>query len=264
LGESYIEKKIPFVRELSNNYGGVDPVHEPIPVRPVVHYMMGGIDTDIEAATTLPGLYAAGECACVSINGANRLGSNSLTELLVFGAQAGRNAAIFAQQHGISGENDLLSQTQDEINRISELLGNRAGDEKIADLRNIMTSALEEGAGIYRNAEGMQKACTTITELRKRSKNLKLDDTSLSYNTELTSAIELDFMLDIAETVTFSALRRKESRGSHQRTDFPERDDDEFLKHSLAYNTDDAPRIEHKDVVITNLPPAKRIYGGGK
>jgi len=264
LGESYIEKKIPFVRELSKNYGGVDPVHEPIPVRPVVHYMMGGIDTDIGAATTLPGLYAAGECACVSINGANRLGSNSLTELLVFGAQAGRNAAKFAQQHDISGEKELLAQTQDEIDRVAGMLGNRLGDERIADLRNIMTSALEEGAGIYRNEEGMQKACSTIVELRKRSENLKLDDTSLSYNTELTSAIELDFMLDIAETVAFSALRRKESRGSHQRTDFPERDDDEFLKHSLAYKTDDEPRIEHKDVVITNLPPAKRVYGEGK
>ncbi|HJY79949.1 MAG TPA: fumarate reductase (quinol) flavoprotein subunit [Candidatus Binatia bacterium] len=262
LGEKKIDKKIPFVRELAKNYGGVDPVYEPIPVRPVVHYMMGGIHTNIEAATPLPGLYAAGECACVSINGANRLGSNSLTELLVFGARAGRAAVAFAREHPRCDTQALEAQAKDEQERIRKnFIAKQGGKERIARLRAEMTAALESGAGIYRIESSLQATCDKLAELKDRFTRISLDDHSLTFNTELTTALELDFMLDIAEAVAHSALARKESRGSHQRTDYPKRDDEKFLAHSLASRTDGPPRVEYLDVVITRWPPAERKYG---
>ena len=265
LGEKKIDKKIPFVRELSKNYAGIDPVYEPIPVRPVVHYMMGGIHTDINAATSLTGLYAAGECACVSINGANRLGSNSLTELLVFGARAGRNAAAFAKEHGKLDTAALEAHAKDEQERIRKnFLAKTDGKERIATIRTEMNSTMEAGAGIYRQEGPLQESCKKLAELKERFKNVTIDDRSNCFNTELTSVLELENMLDIAEAVAHSALNRKESRGSHQRTDYPKRDDENFLSHSLAYRTTDAPRIEYLKVVITNWPPAERTYGDTK
>jgi fumarate reductase flavoprotein subunit len=262
LGEKKIDKKIPFVRELSKNYAGIDPVYEPIPVRPVVHYMMGGIHTDIEAATPLPGLYAAGECACVSINGANRLGSNSLTELLVFGARAGRAAAAFAREHPHCDIQALEAQAKDEQERIRKnFIAKQGGKERIAHLRAAMTTTMESGAGIYRVESSLQETCNKLAELKDRFTRITLDDHSLTFNTELTAALELDFMLDIAEAVAHSALARKESRGSHQRTDYPKRDDEKFLTHSLAHHTPGPPRIDYLNVVITRWPPAERKYG---
>jgi fumarate reductase flavoprotein subunit len=262
LGEKKIDKKIPFVRELAKNYGGVDPVYEPIPVRPVVHYMMGGIHTNIEAATPLPGLYAAGECACVSINGANRLGSNSLTELLVFGTRAGRAAVAFAREHPRCDIPALEAQAKDEQERIRKnFISNVNGKERIATLRTEMTATMESGAGIYRTEASLKATCDKMAELKDRFKSVTLDDHSLSFNTELITALELDFMLDIAEAVAHAALARKESRGSHQRTDYPQRDDQQFLAHSLVYRTDGPPRIDYLNVVITRWPPAERKYG---
>jgi fumarate reductase flavoprotein subunit len=262
LGEKKIDKRIPFVRELAKNYAGIDPVHEPIPVRPVVHYMMGGVHTDIEAATTLPGLFAAGECACVSINGANRLGSNSLTELLVFGARAGRNAAQWASQHLEFDSAALERQAADEQERIArDLLRKQDGKERIGTLRVELQSAMESGAGVYRAEASLRAAAEQIAEIKERFRNVQLDDHSLSFNTELIAALELEFMIEIAEAVAHSALARTESRGSHQRTDHPQRDDERLLKHSLAYRTEGAPRIQYQDVVITNWPPAERVYG---
>ena len=262
LGEQKIDKKIPFVRELSKSYAGIDPVYEPIPVRPVVHYMMGGIHTDIEAATPLPGLFAAGECACVSINGANRLGSNSLTELLVFGARAGRVAAAFAQEQPACDTQALEAQAKDEQVRIQRQFINKTdGTERIASLRTEMTATMEAGAGMYRTEASLKETCNKVSELKERFANITLDDHSLTFNTELTAALELECMLDVAETVVYSALARTESRGSHQRTDYPKRDDDKFLAHSLAHRTDGPPRIEYLDVVITRWPPAERKYG---
>ena len=262
LGETKINEKIPFVRELAENYAGIDPVHEPIPVRPVVHYMMGGVDTDINTATQLPGLYAAGECACVNINGANRLGSNSLTELLVFGARAGLNAARWAQEHPTFDMASLESQAAAEQERIAKnYINKRDGTERIATLRGELTRAMEAGAGIYRTDASIRATAEIIADLKARYRNIALDDSSLSFNTELTLALELEFMLEIAEALAHSALARTESRGSHQRTDYPSRDDDQFLKHSLAYRTDAAPRIDYQDVVITKWPPAARVYG---
>ncbi len=262
LGEKLIDSNLPFVRELALNYAGIDPVTEPIPVRPVVHYMMGGIDTEIDASTSLRGLYAAGECACVSINGANRLGSNSLTELLVFGARAGQGAATLAAGSSIGNVHALETQAADSESRVRGLVSNgNRGEERIATIRDEMTAAMESGAGIYRTEESLRAACDKLVELRDRFRNVNLDDTGLRYNTELIAALELDCMLDVAQSVAFSAVARRESRGSHQRTDFSDRDDDGYLKHSLAYRGDDRPRIDYKPVTITKWPPAARVYG---
>ena len=262
MGEKKINKKLPFVRELCQNYVGIDPVHELIPVRPVIHYMMGGIDTDLEAATSLPGLFAAGECACVSINGANRLGSNSLTELLVFGARAARSAVRFAEQNPTINKQAITAQATQEQTRIREQFFQPGkGTESIASIRVDLNRALEQGAGIYRTEESLQTACDQVRELKERYKSVELADHSLTFNTELIAVLELGSLLDVAEAVTHSALQRRESRGSHQRSDHAERDDEQFLKHSLAYQTDGNPRIEYSDVSITRWPPGDRVYG---
>ncbi len=262
LGEKRINAQLPFLRELASRYAGIDPVYEPIPVRPVVHYMMGGVHTDVRGATSLPGLYAAGEVACVSINGANRLGSNSLTELLVFGALAGKNAAAFALEHPKVDLTVLVAQARDEQERITnDFIRKGGGTERIATLRAEMTQTMEAGAGIYRDEASLRETYDQLAGLRDRFSRIRLDDRSLSFNTELTSALELDFMLDVAEAIVYSALARTESRGSHQRTDHPKRDDERFLKHTMAYRTGGAPRIEYLDVVITRWPPAERVYG---
>lgn len=261
LGEEVIDKKLPFVRELASKYVGIDPVYEPIPVRPVVHYMMGGISTDIDAKTNLAGLYAAGETACVSLNGANRLGSNSLTELLVFGARAGRAAAAYATSISPPSSATLLTLAKDEQERLDrQFLKKDGGKERIATIRQDMQKAMEDGAGIYRDEQSMQQACNTLRTLRERFNNVIIEDRSSIFNTEVMNALELDFMLDVAETIANSALKRKESRGSHTRTDFPKRDDENFLKHTLAYRTADGPRIEYLPVTITRWPPEERKY----
>lgn len=263
LGEKIIDSRIPFVRELCLKYENIDPVKEMIPVRPVIHYVMGGVHTDIDSATPLGGLFAAGEVACVSINGANRLGSNSLTELLVFGARAGRSAAEFAKAHqGFT--NGIESQVLDEEHRLNTLL-NSDGTEKVADIRSEMHETMESGAGIYRSRDTLEQSAQKIRELQERYSRVKVEDRSMTFNTELTSILELGYMLDVAETIIQSALQREESRGSHQRTDFPERDDDQFLSHSLAYREDDgSPRVDYLPVKITKWPPGERVYGEKK
>ncbi len=262
LGEAKIEKKIPFVRELAKNYAGIDPVTDPIPVRPVVHYMMGGIHTNIHGATPLAGLFAAGECACVSINGANRLGSNSLTELLVFGARAARAAVAYAGDCPPIAKDALARQAADEQKRIADDFINKTGGrETIAGLKTELNKTLEAGAGIYRTETSLVATCDKVQEVKRRYADLKLDDHTVSFNTELVAALELGAMIDCAEAVAQSALARRESRGSHQRTDHPKRDDTNFLKHSLALRTEGAPKIEYLDVVITKWPPAERVYG---
>ncbi len=262
LGEKVIDKKLPFVRELCLKYVGIDPVKEMIPVRPVVHYMMGGVSTDIHGATPVSGLYAAGEVACVSINGANRLGSNSLPELLVFGARAGRAAAAFATEEK-EPRPAALSQAHDEARRLEGRLRRQTGgQERIATLRTEMQETVEESAGIYRNGPALRKGADKLRSLQERFRHLVLDDASYTFNTELTAALELSYMLDVAETIVQSALQRTESRGSHQRTDYPERDDKRFLAHALAQWTEDGPpRIEYGPVTITRWPPGQRVYG---
>jgi fumarate reductase flavoprotein subunit len=261
LGEEVINAKLPFVRELASKYVGIDPVHEPIPVRPVVHYMMGGVSTDINAKTTLAGLYAAGESACVSINGANRLGSNSLTELLVFGTRAGRAAAAYASTSADPPSATISALAADEQRRLDrQFLRKEGGTERIATIRQEMQTAMEEGAGIYRDEQKMEKACKTLRTLRERFTGMMIEDRGSTFNTEVMTALELDFMLDVAEAVANSALMRRESRGSHTRTDFPKRDDANFLKHTLAYRTPDGPKIDYLPVTITRWAPEERKY----
>jgi succinate dehydrogenase flavoprotein subunit len=262
LGEKLINAKLPFVRELCFKYQGIDPVNELIPVRPVVHYMMGGVHTDINGATPLQGLFAAGEVACVSINGANRLGSNSLTECLVFGARAGRAAAAYAaEQQAPSGH--ILAQAMDEQRRLeTRFLRKSGGHERIATIREDMQKTTEESAGIYRTGMALLAATETLRTLQERFRNIALDDHSQTFNTELVAALELSCMLDVAETIVQSALHRTESRGAHQRSDFPKRDDEKFLAHSLVFQQEDgSPRIDYLPVTITRWPPAERVYG---
>src|SRR5213595_113141 len=262
LGEKVIDTKLPFVRELCLKYVGIDQVKEMIPVRPVVHYMMGGVSTDIHGATPLRGLYAAGEAACVSINRANRLGSNSLTECLVFGARAGKTAAAFAAAQRDPNPS-VVAQAEDEGRRLEgNFLRKTGGRERIDTLRTEMHETMEESAGIYRTSAALEKATEKLRSLQERFRDLALDDRSYTFNTELTAALELSYMLDVAEAIVQSALRRRESRGSHQRTDFPARDDKGFLAHSLASSSADGrPRIEYLPVTITRWPPGKRVYG---
>jgi fumarate reductase flavoprotein subunit len=264
LGADVITKKLPMVRELCLDYENIDPIKELIPVRPVVHYMMGGVSTNINGATGFPGLYAAGEVACVSINGANRLGSNSLPELLVFGARAGRAAAWFATEHASDQEPGAAVEAQvaAERHRLRELVDRDNGGERIAGIRTEMQEAMEQGAGIYRSADSMTKCADKLHELRERLASASLEDHSTTFNTELIAALELGHMLDIAECIVHSARHREESRGAHQRTDFPARDDRRFLAHSLVRRgADNQPRVEYPPVAITRWPPGERVYG---
>src|SRR6266545_4784518 len=263
LGAELIDAKLPFVRELCTNYQNIDPVTELVPVRPVVHYMMGGVHTDIHGATPVKGLYAAGEVACVSINGANRLGSNSLPECLVFGARAGRAAAVYAGLNGGTVSSAVLAQGRDEERRLEqELTGRTDGHERIADIRTEMQATMEDGAGIYRDGDALAKAANSLRELRERFAGAAVDDHSRSFNTELVALLELSCMLDVAESIIASALHREESRGAHQRIDFPARDDARYLAHSLIHRKPDGTgKVEYLPVTITRWPPGERVYG---
>jgi succinate dehydrogenase/fumarate reductase flavoprotein subunit len=261
LGAETIETKLPFVKELAERYLGIDPVHEMIPVRPGQHYMMGGVHTDIHGYTGLPGLYAAGEMACVSMNGANRLGSNSLTECLVFGAEAGIGAAQYATRQGSpSFGNPVQGLALEEEKRIYNRVLKSERGEKISTIRAEMQKVMEEHVGIYRDENSLKQACGLIGDLKQRMKNAVVEDKDRVYNTDLVSALELDFMLDVAETIAYAALARKESRGAHSRTDYPKRDDVQFLKHLVVYETDTVPRIDTMPVVITRWKPEARVY----
>jgi fumarate reductase flavoprotein subunit len=264
LGAELIDAKIPFVRELCLKYQNVDPATELVHVRPVVHYMMGGVHTDLNGATPIDGLYAAGEVACVSINGANRLGSNSLPELLVFGARAGTAAAEYARAVPETSR-AAHAQAQDERVRLGHILratedGN--GRERISQLREEMQHTMEGCAGIYRSGDSLTNAVDTIRELRERLPGVTLDDHSQAFNTELSAYLELSGMLDVAETIIHSALRREESRGAHQRIDYAARDDTRYLAHSLATRSDDGQcKIDYLPVTITRWPAGERVYG---
>ncbi|MDP5292543.1 fumarate reductase (quinol) flavoprotein subunit [Oceanimonas sp. CHS3-5] len=263
LGEQKIKERLPFIRELAKAYVNVDPVREPIPIRPTAHYTMGGIEVDKHSHTAIRGLFAAGECASSGIHGANRLGSNSLAELLVFGRQAGEGAAKLAADKGGGDEAALLAQAREVVAGLDALRGRR-GEERLADIRNELGRVMEDGCGIYRDEAGMQTTVNKVAELKARYQHINLTDTSRVFNTELVSAVELGFCLDVAEAMAHSAWQRKESRGAHQRLDEDcrERNDERFLRHSRAvYRPKQAPRIDYSQVTITKSPPATRVYG---
>src|SRR6478735_1818805 len=261
LGATLIDSKLPFVRELCLKYQNIDPVTELVPVRPVVHYMMGGVHTDSDGATPITGLYAAGEVACVSINGANRLGSNSLPECLVFGARAGQAAAEQAR-HAPEPGAAASAQARDEEERIRALLDTADGSVPIAGLRIRMQQTMEDAAGIYRTGAELAKGADTLRELQDRAGSVALEDHSRTFNTQLVAALELVNMLDVAEAIIASALKREESRGAHQRLDFPARDDEHFLAHSVIRRGGDGEHhVEYLPVTLTRWPPAERVYG---
>ena len=263
LGEKKLRERLPQIYELAVEYLGVDPAKTPIPVLPAVHYTMGGIVADGQTASSLPGLYSVGECSSVGLHGANRLGSNSLTELLVFGKLAGEAAAAHVRTVAPGRTSSLLSLVAQAEAAALAVAQPQAGGERIATLRKEMARSMEEGCGIYRSADTLQATCDKLAELKQRGRRLHLDDRSRSWNTEWLLAIELGYLLDVAQAIVHSALARRESRGSHQRLDgFTERDDVNFLCHSLAvYAGDDAPRIEYSPVRITHSPPGTRAYG---
>ncbi|HEY4887234.1 MAG TPA: FAD-binding protein [Candidatus Dormibacteraeota bacterium] len=264
LGEDLIDRKLPFMRELGREFVGIDIVHEPIPVRPVQHYMMGGVDADISCATAIPGLYAAGECANVGLNGGNRLGSNSLSECLVFGAAAGRAASAYASSVSAVATNPIDAMLWDEARRVeSAYLEKTGGEERIGTIREEMQRDMDAGAGVFRTREGLDKLTEQLGGLRERFERIKIEDSSRTFNTELTAALELDFMLEVSQSIVASALAREESRGAHARRDFPERNDEKYLKHTVAFSraSESArPRLEYRDVHITNFKPQARTY----
>jgi fumarate reductase flavoprotein subunit len=258
-----LRERLPQIYELAEEFLGVDPALAPIPVLPAVHYTMGGILADGKTASPLPGLYSVGECSSVGIHGANRLGSNSLTELIVFGKVAGTEAANYAK--AVADINSAAVAKQAEVirQRALDIVTKSGGTERMAVLRTEMAKSMEDGCGIYRLGPTMQATCDKIDELKRRYKNLKLDDHSRAWNTEWLLAIELGYLLDVAQAIVYSAINRKESRGSHQRLDgFEQRDDVNYLKHTLAhYAGDGAPRIDYGEVKITKSKPGTRAYG---
>ena len=263
LGDARIRERLPQIRDMAIQYLGIDPAIAPIPVRPAVHYTMGGIPAGIDTATPLPGLYAAGECASSGIHGANRLGSNSLAELCVFGKVAGESAARFAHEMGVVDAVPLREQANASRSAAVARRENRRGGERLSHLRAEMGRAMERGCGIYRDAQGLRTCCVTLANLKTRYDSVVLEDRSERWNTEWLSALELGFQLDVAESMTHAALAREESRGAHQRLDgFTVRDDERFLKHSLATLAPaGVPAITWSDVVITRSRPAVRAYG---
>lgn len=261
LGAAYLHERLPLICELSEQYLGIDPAKEPIPVCPTAHYTMGGIETDGTTATVLPGLYAVGECASSGLHGANRLGSNSLAELVVLGKVAGEQAATFALTEPVGSDPRVRRAAADAADRLVSLMGR--GTERPAEIRTELGRAMDDGVGIFRTQEGMAATAAKVRELKERYADVRVVDTCPVYNTDWAGVIELGAMLDVAEALVHSALGREESRGSHQRLDgFGERDDERYLTHTRAWRTaDGAPRIEYTPVTITTSPPATRAYG---
>ena len=263
LGEKRLRERLPQIYEMAEQFLGIDPAHTPIPVRPAVHYTMGGILVDGKCASPLAGLYAVGECSSVGIHGANRLGSNSLAELCVFGKVAGEEAAKFAKAAQPAHSTSIHNQAELAEQRAMHFIRNEKGTERISTLRREMAETMERGCGIYRTGVEMQRTCDVLADLRQRFLRVNVEDKSRVFNTEWLLAIELGYQLEIAEVIAASALERRESRGAHQRLDgFTERDDVNFLKHTLAtFAGADAPHIHFSDVTITHSPPAERAYG---
>ncbi len=258
IGEEKIKKRLAGIREICMRLAGIDPINEPIPVRPVAHYYMGGIDTDINGATNIAGLWAAGEVACVSINGANRLGSNSTTECLVWGAITGKAAAEYVlEKHN---QPSISPSEVEEINKhvFDELLG-KAPRENPYDIRNQLQAIMEDSCHIYRDGKSMLEGLGKLRQLKEKMFRGVIDS-SRYYNTNLMNVLEIEMMLDVAEVILVSALNRKESRGAHARIDYPKRDDTNFLKHTLTYYTEDGPKIEYINPVIIEYMPTERRY----
>jgi succinate dehydrogenase / fumarate reductase flavoprotein subunit len=263
LEPAVIDAKLPDITEFARTYLGVEPYTEPVPVFPTAHYAMGGIPTNIKAEvlrdnnTVVPGLYAAGECACVSVHGANRLGTNSLLDINVFGKRAGIYAVEYAKDAKFV---DVPADAVAETVKLIEHMRNARGTEKIAVIRKELQDTMDKNAQVYRTEESLNEALDKIKELRVRYENIQVQDRGMRFNTDLLEAIELGFLLDLAEVLAFTARERRESRGGHYREDFETRDDEKFMVHSMAYKNGDKIDIGWKPVVITNYQPMERKY----
>ncbi len=263
LEPAVIDAKLPDITEFARTYLGVEPYTEPVPVFPTAHYAMGGIPTNIKAEvlrdndTVVPGLYAAGECACVSVHGANRLGTNSLLDINVFGKRAGIYAVEYAKDAKFV---DVPADAVAETVKLIEHMRNARGTEKIAVIRKELQDTMDKNAQVYRTEESLNEALDKIKELRVRYENIQVQDRGMRFNTDLLEAIELGFLLDLAEVLAFTARERRESRGGHYREDFETRDDEKFMVHSMAYKNGDQIDIGWKPVVITNYQPMERKY----
>lgn len=265
LGRKVIEEKLPDITDFARVYQGVEPLTEPVPVQPTAHYAMGGIPTNLHAqvtrdarGTVVPGLYAAGEAACVSVHGANRLGTNSLVDLLVFGRRAGRQMArdVRGIEMPESGEG-----AADAVREHLEAIRGREGGERKEAIRTELADVMMDDAGVYRTAEGLERARAKVAELRERYRHVGVDDKGTVFNTDLLEAREVGYLLDCAETMVAACINRTESRGAHSREDFPERDDVNFLTHSLATRgADGSVVLDYKPVTITRFQPKPRVY----
>jgi succinate dehydrogenase / fumarate reductase flavoprotein subunit len=258
LGADKINTRLPLIREVCIKFIGLDPIEKPIPIRPVAHYSMGGVETDIDGATRVPGIWAAGEAACVSLHGANRLGSNSTAECLVWGGIAG--ADIAEKLDSLPAPPDPpKDQLEASEATVAEIL-RRDGEENIYELRRELRTLMDEHVGVYRTGDGLKTALEGIRGIRERFRSAPVPDKGRVYNSNLFHALELRNLLDLAEVLVLGAVTREESRGGHARRDFDTRDDADWLKHTLAWKTDDGPRLEYKPVTIDTWKPVERKY----
>jgi succinate dehydrogenase / fumarate reductase flavoprotein subunit len=257
LGEARIQERLPQIRELAIDFAGVDPVDKPIPIKPGAHYTMGGIRVDKTCASSIQGFYAAGECSAVSVHGANRLGGNSLLETVVFGRIAGQSAARYAKEHDFAPfPNNALSAQED---RRTKLFASN-GKEKVAVLRDAMQAVMNEHFHIFRQQSTMEQGVKKIREIRDRNTRVAIGDHSMVFNTALTEAYELDAMLDLAEIIAVGAVARTESRGAHARTDYPDRNDEKWLKHTVVTDSPSGPEITYAPVTMGKFQPMERVY----
>jgi succinate dehydrogenase flavoprotein subunit len=252
LGRARILERLPQIRELAVEFAGVDPIESPIPVRPGAHYQMGGVKTNQWGETELPGLYAAGECSCVSVHGANRLGGNSLLETVVFGRRAGKRAAEYADGKVPRAVSDATLRTEEA--RIRTFMKNK-GPERAWQIQEELGKTMSLNLGIFRTQKSMMEAGEKVRELKARASHAFLQDRGKVFNSDLVQALELQALLDVAETIVAGALAREESRGAHYRSDFPRRDDANWLKHTLACRTPEGPTLRYAPVTITRFLP---------
>ena len=264
LGAQKILHQLPGIRDLAIHFEGVDPIEEPIPIVPSQHYSMGGIDTDADGATVLPGFFAAGECACVSVHGANRLGGNSLLETIVFGRRAGRAATEFitSRQHPLAADVTPAERAVADVRARAQNLADRSDGEDPYAIRREMTDTMREHFGVYRDAPTMQVGVDELLRLKERVQRIGLHHPGDYFNLDMIRTLELEGMIDVALATATGALARQESRGSHARTDFPTRDDQQWLVHTLAVYEPDRPvaRLEHKPVTLGMFEPKERTY----
>ena len=253
LGRARILERLPQIRELALEFAGLDPIETPIPNRPGAHYQMGGVKTNAWGETDLPGLFAAGECACVSVHGANRLGGNSLLETIVFGRRAGTRAADAIRDYDLQPVPEEVLKSEEQ--RLNTLLTN-PGLERAWQIRDDLGKTMSLNLGIFRTKQSMQEALGAIQALKARANRMCVQDKGRIFNTDLIQALELQCLLDIADTIVVSALGREESRGAHYRADFPARNDSAWLRHTVSHRQTDGPRLSYAPVTITRFPPA--------